>query len=115
MSAAARPRILRGAACLLLSAIALDLVADAGCDATFALGPATGAAVRAQDEGQPSDREACSSVCVPDCFCCSSSVAAGSVIVLPPPVLVRSLGVPARERWPEGFRLVVDRPPLLVA
>jgi hypothetical protein len=114
MSAAARLRILRGAACLLLSAIALDLIADAGCDAAFALAPAT-AVVRAQDQGQPGDREACSSVCVPDCFCCSSSVAAGAVIVLPPPVLVRSFGVPARERWPEGFRLAVDRPPLLVA
>jgi hypothetical protein len=114
MSAAARFRILRGAACLLLSAIALDLLADAGCDAVFAPGSAT-PSVRAQDQGHQSDREACSSICVPDCFCCSSSVAAGPVIVLPPPVLVRSFGVPAREHWPEGFRLVVDRPPLLVA
>jgi hypothetical protein len=114
MSGAARLRLLRGAACLLLSAITLNLLADATCDVTLALGPAT-AAVQSQDQGRHSDREPCSSVCVPDCFCCCSSVGAGPVIVFPAPVLVRSFDVTARERWTEGFRLVVDRPPLLVA
>jgi hypothetical protein len=102
------------AACLLLSAIAWDVLADAACDIAPALGPAT-AAVQAQNQEQSGDAEPCSSVCVPDCFCCSSSVAAGPVIELPPPVLVRTSDSPARERWSEGFRLVVDHPPLLLA
>ena len=101
--------ILRAAACLLLAVIAADVVADSACDSlsigsgstTTMLGPSTSGA-----------NEPCSDFCVPDCFCCSRSVTAGPAV--PPPSLARltPIDAPAAERWPEGVRPVVDRPPL---
>jgi len=106
-------RILRVAACLLLTAIVLDLVADTRCDVASPLRSAT--AVRAQGHQQPADKEPCAPFCVPDCFCCSRAVAAGSVTGPPAPVLLRTLDAPAKERWSEGVRPVVDHPPLRLA
>lgn len=112
-STPARLRSLRVAACLLLTAIAQDLLADTRCDVASPLGSAT--AVRAQGHQQGEDNEPCAPLCVPDCFCCSRSVAAGPVIVLSAPVLLRTLDAPAKERWSEGVRPVVDHPPLRLA
>jgi hypothetical protein len=106
-------RTARVAACLLLTAIALDLAADTRCDVARPLGSAP--AVRAHQPGQPGDGEPCAPVCVPDCFCCSRSLVAGSGIEPPAPVLLSTLDLPAMERWSGGFRPVVDHPPLRLA
>jgi len=105
--------MLRVAASVLLAAIALDLVADTRCDVASPLGSAT--AVRTEGNQRQGDTEPCAPFCVPDCFCCSLSVAAGPVIVLPAPVLLRTLDAPVEERWSEGVRPVVDPPPLRLA
>jgi len=112
-STPARLRILRAAACLLLAAIAQDLLADAGCDAASPIGSA--AAVRAPEDQPTGGREPCAPLCVEDCFCCSRSVAAGPVIVPPAPVLLSTLDASPRERWSLGVRPVVDHPPLRLA
>ncbi len=112
-----RLQILRAAACLLLAAIAFDLLADARCDVAPS---AVSSPIRVGEQGQRPDGtrdtgEPCSRYCVPDCFCCSRSVAAGTVIVAPARALPSTLDAPAQERCSEGFRPVVDHPPLRLA
>ena len=101
----------RLAACLLLAVIAADLASDARCDdgATSARGAA---AVSDQGQRQGRTHEPCTDFCVPDCFCCSRSVAAGPALLLPEPERLLLFDAPAPERWLEGVRPVVDRPPL---
>jgi hypothetical protein len=105
-----RRAAIRLAACLLLVAIGADLAADARCDAASPL--AGSSSVRTGEQPPGSSGDACAPVCVPDCFCCSRSLAAAPLIVPPAPVALSSLDVPAKERWPEGVRRVLDHPPL---
>jgi hypothetical protein len=96
---------LRLLACLLLAAIGSDLVGDAGCDLPFS--PVASVTLRAGDDaGSP--------VCVPDdCFCCSRATGAGPLVEAPQPGdLVKHLAPAVSERWLDGVRPVVDRPPL---
>jgi hypothetical protein len=100
---------LRAAACLLLAVIAADLVADTACD-SLGLGAASAAAVGAATTDTAN--EPCADVCVSDCFCCSRSVAATSLLLPPEPQRLTALAVHASDRWSEGIRPVVDHPPL---
>jgi len=102
---------LRVPACLLLFAIAADIVADTRCDKGSSSSAST-AGVRGAVEGQRQTDEPCGSFCVPDCFCCSSSVAAAPAVVPPEPRPLAPLAAPTLERWSEGVRPVVDHPPL---
>jgi hypothetical protein len=106
-----RTAVLRVAACLLLVAITGDLLVDTGCDAVSA-SPASAAALRAPADGRRESSEPCAPLCVPDCSCCSRSVAASAAVVPPEPVLLAFLRVPAAEHRREGVRPVVDHPPL---
>jgi hypothetical protein len=103
------PVALRAAACVLLAVIAADIVTDTACD-SFGLGAASVTTVRGAASGTA--KEACSDVCVPDCFCCSRSVVAGPVVLPPEPERLTSVDAPVAMRRPEGVRPVVDHPPL---
>jgi hypothetical protein len=102
---------LRVPASLLLLAIAADIVADTRCDKGSASSAST-AAVREAVQGRGQTDEPCGSFCVPDCFCCSFSVAAAPTVVPPEPGPLAPLALAALERWSEGIRPVVDHPPL---
>jgi hypothetical protein len=95
---------------LLLAVIVSDVAGDAGCDI-----PNTAVAADASMSagGAAGSNDPCVSFCVPDCFCCSRSVGAAAVIAPPRPVPLTVLDAPARERWPQGVRPVIDHPPLL--
>ena len=109
-----RLRTVRAAACLLLAAIALDLLADTRCDVpSFLLSSPTRVGELSQTrDGSGENGEACATYCVPDCFCCSRSTLAGPAIIPPEPGPLMPLGAPAAEHCSEGVRPVVDRPPL---
>lgn len=100
---------LRAAACLLLAVIAADLIADTACD-SFDLGAASATTVQARASGEAN--EPCADFCVPDCFCCSRSVAATPIVFPTEPRRLTPVQAPASERWTEGVRPVVDHPPL---
>jgi hypothetical protein len=104
-------RALRVAACLLLSAIGADIVADTRCDKGSSSSAST-AGVRGPLQGQRPTDEPCGSFCVPDCFCCSFSVAATPAVLPPEPGPLAPLDANPLERWSEGVRPVVDHPPL---
>ncbi|MCL4822315.1 MAG: hypothetical protein KJ067_24570 [Vicinamibacteria bacterium] len=103
-------RVVRALAALfLLVAITSDLLADARCD-EFAPVDFT-SVVREAGTGRD-DTDSCATGCVPDCYCCSHTVA-GTLIV------VAHDGGPA-SRTPSlapvgsltGVQPVVDHPPL---
>lgn len=99
-------------AVVLLALIGADFVSDATCDLPEPL--AAEAAVLTPPAGGAATPEACADVCIPDCFCCARSVAPGEPLVPPAPVPLASLAPATVLRGPDGFRLVVDRPPLLL-
>lgn len=107
-----RARLARLFACLLLTVIGADL-ADADCDLPSKLSSASDATW--QTAAPDAAKDACADFCVPDCFCCSVSVAAGPAAVPPAPVLVARIDPVPRERRPQGIRPVVDHPPLRLA
>lgn len=99
---------LRAAAWLLLVVIGIDLAVDAGCDSIGSVASAS-----AVGEATPGHTdEPCADFCVPDCFCCSRSLVAGSVVC--PPVSERLSLVDAFMvgRWTVGVHPAVDHPPL---
>jgi len=103
--------ILRVAACLLLAAIIADITADTRCDkGSSSLIPT--AAVRGPVQVQRQTDEPCGPFCVPDCFCCSFSVAAAPAVIPPEPGPLAPLDAPSVERWSEGVRPIIDHPPL---
>ena len=103
--------VLRAAACLLLAVIAADLAADTACDmpAPPAASPSA-AAVQGVAPGGPNER--CADFCMPDCFCCSRSVAAGPAVLPPEPQRLTPVDVSATDDRSAGFRPVIDHPPL---
>jgi hypothetical protein len=103
--------VLRAAACLLLAVIAADVAADTTCDMPApAATPPSAAAVRGVAQDGPIER--CADFCVPDCFCCSRSLAAGAAVLPPEPQRVRSVPAPATDDLSEGVRAVPEPPPL---
>ena len=99
----------RAAACLLLAVITADVVADTSCDAPEV---ASASATNVQVPAAAGTNEPCGDVCIPDCFCCSRSVAASSVVIPPEPESLAPVDAPRAEQWPAGVHPVVDRPPL---
>jgi hypothetical protein len=106
--------VLRAAACLLLAVIAADVAADTTCDmpAPAAASPSA-AALRGVAPGGPNER--CADFCIPDCFCCSRSVAAGAVILPPEPPRLNPVPAPATDDLSEGVRAVPEPPPLALS
>jgi hypothetical protein len=102
---------LRLAACLILGAITVDLLADTRCDAPSSF-PASTKVMREPGQREGGTGEPCAPVCIPDCFCCSRSVAPDAAVLPPEPEPLTHFDAPATERWPEGVRPVVDHPPL---
>lgn len=104
--------VLRVIACLLLATIVADVTGDLKCD-PVSVGSASTLAVRGP--AQAGSDDSCAPSCVPDCFCCSRSLVAGTAIPVPGPAALTPFGAPAVSHWPEGVRPVVDRPPQLRA
>jgi hypothetical protein len=102
----------RIAACLLLSAIGADLVGDT-CDLPSSEAPL--AATLTARQAPPAADEDCVSVCVPDCYCCSTVLLALPPLLPPDPGPLVALDVPAKERRLAGVNPVPERPPLLLA
>lgn len=102
-------RIVRALAALfLLLAITSDLVADARCD-EFARWD-TASVVREAGTGR-GDADSCATGCVPDCYCCSHTVA-GTLIVVARDAGPASLTPPLpRPGSLTGVQPVVDHPP----
>jgi hypothetical protein len=108
---ASRVSGLRIAACLILGAIGFDVFADSRCDVqAISTSPIE---IRAESQRQGGTGEPCVPFCIPDCFCCSRSVAAGPVVVPPEPRPLMAVDTLAAERRSEGVLPVVDHPPLL--
>lgn len=103
-------RLMAGALLVLIGA---DLVGDAACDLPLRVGQESRARLRTGAPDAP--REACAAFCVPDCFCCSTSVAASAAVMPPSPVPLTAVAPIAHLRRPEGVRPVADRPPLRLA
>ena len=108
--------VLRAAACLLLAVIAADVAADTTCDmpAPAAASPSA-AALRGVAPGGPNER--CADFCIPDCFCCSRSVAAGAIVIPPEPQRLTAVPAPApaTDDLSEGVRAVPEPPPLALS
>ncbi len=104
--------MLRLVAFALLALIGADVAGDATCDLPTALVANASASLGSPT---PEAAEPCVDVCIPDCFCCSRSVAARTSIVPPPAVLVAGRLAAAREDRAAGVRPVADRPPLLLS
>lgn len=107
-----RARWIRPLACLFVFAILADLACDGNCDGALAL-PASAASVAAS--GDLGSQDACARGCVPDCFCCSQSIARGQAVLPPDAGPVRPSRPLRATRGPEGVRPVPYRPPLLPA
>lgn len=100
---------LRVAVCLFLASIATDLLADTQCDrgsSRLAAAESLGAAQDGPDTSEP-----CGDVCVPDCFCCSRSVAAGPAVFPAAPISLEVIDDRVAERFPHGVRPVPYQPP----
>lgn len=93
---------------LLLAAIAIDVMGDADCDP---LPENVRSEAVARGPGGDGADDPCSDVCLPDCFCCCRSVAAGTAMVPPAPVPLSPLAAVDPDEWSEGVHGVVDRPP----
>jgi hypothetical protein len=104
-------RSARAAACALLAAIALDLLADTRCE--LASGDLRSPQVLELSQPPGAGDEPCAAYCVPDCFCCSRSTVAASAVLPPEPGAVAPFSDESIERWSEGVRAIVDHPPLL--
>ena len=102
---------LRAAVCLLLAVIGLDVAADAACD-SISLGAPSASTTEVRGVAPSGPNERCADFCVPDCFCCSRSVAAGPAVLPPEPQPLTRVDAPATAGRSDGVRPVVDHPPL---
>ncbi len=103
------PRIV---ALLLAAVVCADMTLDAACDPIAFPGPPAAAAVAPDETG---GADTCADFCVPDCFCCSRSEAAGPELVLP--VLTALATVPCAPPGsvPAVVRPVPQPPPLALS
>lgn len=102
---------MRGLAALFLLAIFADVALDAKCDPLPTVSDA-GSAFSARGSAANERR---APGCVPDCFCCSRSLAVG--LAVPPPVLGSLAAAPLLKPLPApaGVRPVPYHPPLILA
>ena len=106
--------VLRSVACLLLAVIAADVAADTTCDMPApAAASSSATALRGVALGGPNER--CADFCMPDCFCCSRSVAAGAAEFPPEPQRLTPVPAPATGDLSEGVRAVPEPPPLALS
>ena len=104
---ASGPTALRVATAIFLLVVSLgDLAIDADCDP---LPPTTGELMVTVGEG--GDADACAAGCIPDCFCCSRSLGAGSRVSPPAPDGVAPVFVVAAPGLPPGHSLLAEHPP----
>ena len=93
-------------AVLLLGVVVGDLAIDADCDP---LPPAGGELAVALADG--TDADACAAGCIPDCYCCSRSLAAGPRVGPPAPDGVAPVAVVAVPSLPDGHTVLAEHPP----
>jgi hypothetical protein len=94
---------------LLAVVVCADVAFDAACDP---IDPpvATSCAEVSGGSGTPSD--ACTSFCVPDCYCCSRGETAGPVLTLPGLIAMAQAAWPTAASAPSVVVPVPDPPPL---
>jgi hypothetical protein len=100
---------IRNLVALLLLALVYTDLGDASCDPLWPVRQ-SGATALATPAGAGQDDEACRDVCVPDCFCCARSLAAGHELAAPA-VPGASFDPPPDEHAVPGTRAVPDHPP----
>ena len=103
-----RNAALRVAALLLVAVVCADIL-DAGCDPIDLPGSASAGATLSP---LADSNDACTRVCVPDCFCCSRSETAGAALTLPPLTLLADAPFSAAASVPATVRDVAELPPL---
>jgi hypothetical protein len=109
------PRVvLRAAASLLLSVIALDVAADTACD-SISLGAPSASTTEVRGVAPSGSNERCADFCMPDCFCCSRSVPAGPAVFPPEPQRLTPVPSSATDDLSEGVRAVPEPPPLALS
>ena len=111
MTAWRRPG-LRLSALLLAAVVCADMTLDAACDPIDVPGPAAAAAALSADTRSA---DACTSFCVPDCFCCSRSETAGPVLTLPPLTVLAQAPSPSPTSVPAVVLPVAEPPPLALS
>lgn len=92
-------------ALLVLASIAHDLT-ESGCDPLRVPGTTPVTAEAADGAGDP-----CDDVCVPDCYCCSATLAAGERVRFESPVAVAPLRTAVRSNPSAGVASVPDPVP----
>ena len=105
----AGPRLV---ASLLAAVLCADVTMDAACDSIGLPSPASAAEVSSADVGTG---DACSDACVPDCFCCSRSEAAGAALILPALTALAQAPSPSPASVPAVVRPVPEPPPLALS
>jgi len=102
----------RVAAMVLAAVLCADVTLDAACDPIAFPGPAAAAAVSPDENGGAGT---CADFCVPDCFCCSRSEAAGPELVLPALTALAQVPYASPESVPAVVRPVPQPPPLALS
>lgn len=102
------PRLL---ALLLAAVVCADMTLDSACDPIDLPGPAS--AVAALSAAGSAD--ACTSFCIPDCFCCSRSETAGPALTLPPLTALAQAPSPNPAPVAAVVRPVAEPPPLALS
>jgi hypothetical protein len=102
----------RFVALLLAAVVCADVTLDVACDPIGLPGPATAAAVSADDAGTGDARPG---TCVADCFCCSRSETAGPALVLPGLTATAQAPSPDPASVPAVVRPVPQPPPLALS
>jgi hypothetical protein len=105
----AGPRLV---ALLLTAVVCADVTLDAACDPVGFAGPASTAAAFSSDTDSG---DACAESCVPDCFCCSRSEAAGPALALPGLTALAQAPSPTPPSVPAVVRPVPEPPPLALS
>ena len=97
-------------ALLLAAVVCADVTLDAACDPIGLPGPASVAF-----SANTGSADACSSFCVPDCFCCSRSETAGPALILPALTALAQVPSPSPAFVPAVVRPVPEPPPLALS
>lgn len=103
---------LRLVASLLAAVVCADVALDTACDPIALAGPPAAAAVSPDETG---GADTCADFCVPDCFCCSRSEAAGPELFLPGLTALAEVPYPGLESVPAVVRPVPQPPPLALS
>ena len=97
-------------ALLLAVVVSADITLGAACDPIDL--PASAPGATAVSAGGSAPVDACTSFCVPDCFCCSRSETAGPALTLPDLSAIARAISPVPASVPSIARPVPEPPPL---